>query len=229
MWVNVNTPLIISSCTLLDHLYSWGAGTPLERPLNIAIECGRNFPGNGASLSHHCVSAPDAIGLHQIQNHCGLLLSQWPQSDHPKRPVSLTLETGRRHVSFKGLEGDKCQSPNQLLPSSEYAKLFVGPLNNLNECPPLPTAIQKLPLSEATLWYLHKAFPLPGRHFHLTFCQPPASLWLPIHPPGSMLLGCFPPWVPHMESALLSPGENVCFSPYVPTRLHAVQGKLREL
>lgn len=139
-------------------------------------------------------------------------------------------DTGDREAScqFKGLEGDKCHSLNRLLPSSEYAKLFVGPLNDLNECSPLPTAIQKLPLSEATLCYLHKAFSLPGRHFHLIICQPLTILWLPyIH------LGPYYLVVSHhglltwnLPTFLL---ERMCVSVRMCWKsIHAVQGKLLE-
>lgn len=45
------------------------------------------------------------------------------------------------------------------------------------------------------------------------------------HMPGSMLFGCFPPRIPHTEFVLFSPGENMCFSPYLPICIHAIRGK----
>lgn len=50
-------------------------------------------------------------------------------------PPSRQSGAGDREASwqFKGLEGDQCHSPNQLLPSPDCAKPFVGPVNGPSE------------------------------------------------------------------------------------------------
>lgn len=106
----------------MDHLYPWGAGTPLERPLNIAIQGSRNFSAKGSfSIS---VSIVFQLGLLPCSITYKTTAVCSCHSGLKATTPSHQSKIGDREAScqFKGLEGDKCHSPNQLRPSTEYAK-----------------------------------------------------------------------------------------------------------